>query len=238
MVTYCSSDTRLYRYDILEDNFTDFGSVLPTRNFASAGFYSQYDATILYTVNFAGDSLYIFDMSSVDPVQQRINTTIPVDVSYHGCLASSELTGAVYVIGGNGHLKIVQIYDINSSTWSNGTSLNYGRAWHDCIVEPTTQILYVVGDWWNKPIERNHVNNIRNQSWEEFAEYPSEATGTRVRLAVWYNIIFIIGGEYADPGTDEVYIIDTVCNMYRTHQYCIQQKCMRHDQGLYLTKNL
>ena len=158
----------------------------------------------------------------MDPVQERINTTIPVDVRAHSCLASSELTGAVYVVGGNngGHLKIVQIYDINSSTWSNGTSLNYGRSWHDCIVEPTTQILYVVGDWWTRPIERNHVNNIRNQSWEEFAEFPSAATsraGTRVRLAVWYNVIFIIGGEYAEPGTEKVYTVDTVCNMYVSH---------------------
>ena len=227
LITDCSSGNRLCRYDILDDNFIDFGNVLPINNFASSGFYTQYGAKRLYTVERTGVSLYVFDMSSMDPIQQRVNTTIPVNVGYHSCLASSELTGAVYVVGGHdgdGHMKTVQIYDIISSTWSNGTSLNYGRAWHDCIVEPTTQILYVVGDWWTRPIERNHVKNIRNQSWEEFAELPSGASGTRIRVTVWHNIIFVIGGEWADPGTDAVYTIDTVCNMNGSHQYCIQQK--------------
>ena len=235
LITYCSSGYRLYRYDISEDNFIDFGSVLPTNNWGNAGFYSQYGATTLYTTNFEGDGLYIFDMSSADPVQQKVST-IPVEGGYHQCLASSRLTGAVYVIGGAGDLKTVRIYDINSSSWSNGSSLNYGRSWHDCIVERTTQILYVVGGWWNqRAIERINVIHIQSESWEVFAELTAAghiSSYAKIRLLQWYGIIFVIGGGYHDPGYDEVYTIDTVCNImiesgtvsHVTHQHCKPQK--------------
>ena len=225
----CSHRSHLYRYEIAEDTFTNYGNILPVNNWNDAGFYSQYDATRLYTIN-SGDNLYVFDMSSVDPdvgypVQEKVNTTIPVWVRTHGCLASSEITGALYVVGGQGDSKVVQIYDINSSTWSNGSSLINGRKWHDCIVEPTTQILYVVGGWGQRAVERINIMNIYNDSWEVFAQLPSDLFPAQIRIVQWYGVIFIFGGYYTNDDIDKVYTIDTVCDI-------IFEPCC-HDQGLY-----
>ena len=69
-------------------------------------------------------------------MQQRVDTTIPIDVAYHSCLTYSAFIGALYVVGGlngalSGRTKTVQIHDINNSPWCNGSTLTYNRAWGD-----------------------------------------------------------------------------------------------------------
>ena len=211
----------LVRYDIPEDNFTDYGPVLPAYNYLFAGYYSQYDATRLYTFTCEDTgchtvSVFVFDMTTME--QQKV-TTIPVYVSTQGCLASSEVTGNLYVIGGLGDNwgdKIVQIYNFDSSSWSNGSSTNYNRYWHDCIVEPTTQTLYVVGGWYEDAMERINIMNIYNESWEVFGYLPDGPTWSNIRLVERRGIIYIIGGEYYEPFADIVYTINTVSTLLRT----------------------
>ena len=219
------SDTiQILRYDILEDNFTDYGHVLSAGALCvfNTGFYSQYDATRLYTVCCEGTlcqdtSIYVFDMTSLE--QQKV-ITVPVWVHDDACLASSEVTGALYVIGARGSDllgdKIVQIYDIDSSSWSNGSSTNYDYHWHDCIVEPTTQTLYVVGGWNQTAIERINIMDIYSDSWEVFGYLPDGPLWANIRLVERRGIIYVIGGEYYEPFADDVYTINTVSTLLGT----------------------
>lgn len=141
--------------------------------------------------------------------QQKVDTTVPVDGSYHECIASSEYTGSLYVVGGwnSGKLATVQVYDIDSSSWlSNVPSLNVARYMPSCIVEPMTQMLYVIGGGDTNSIERINVVDIESESWTIMGYLPQ--ISFQLRNTVADGIIYVTG----QPQTSTVYTIDTVCN--------------------------
>ena len=212
----------MVEYDILEDIFVDHGQfVLNYHVYGYSQYYTQYDQTTMYTIDFSGDYLIMFNLESLE--SQQMNTTIPVNVDSGGlaCIVSSEVKEALYIVGGHddsSRLATVQTFQLDSQTWlTNVADMNAKRFYHGCLVEETTQRLYVVGGLWEKSIEYIDFTNIESESWVTLNdELPVNLHDTR--LVAVNGIIYTIGGQDLSANEhDTMYTIDAATGNLSIH---------------------
>ena len=149
---------------------------------------------------------------------QQLDQTIPINVDFAGCLASTESPRPqLFVVGGryyNGtawlRRNTLQILDVSVANWSIGPNMTQGRAEHGCVV--VNDWLWVIG--LAPTVESIHVPELSNSSNDAIWEFKEEPLPTGVlfyvRLAVFEDLIFVVGGctLYSCP-VKTVIIIDT-----------------------------
>ena len=118
-----------------------------------------------------------------------------------------QLNGSIYVIGGFDPSyywsadPTVEIYNIATNTWSNGTPLPTGCSWASGVsLNGTIYVLGGVGsDYFN-------MMQIFDPSTNAWTSGPSFAGGRYLCAATTYNgKIYLIGGDSWETGSDVVY---------------------------------
>ena len=160
-------------------------------------------------------TIHIFDMNTKSFTSNAL--TLLLKTEHCGCLASTgSLTdGQLYVAGGIsvGNNDELQIYNISSSSWSYGPSMNKTRYRLSCHIENNR--LYAISGKNEASIEWISISNINSNSWSLFSStlpYSLEFANT----VSYDNDIYIIGGSpnsRSDDG-ETVFIIDTTSNTY------------------------
>ena len=199
-------------YDITNNQFIDRGETyLSSTTYSTVGygvFYTQLDATTLYTTNRDGTYINVFDLQSLS--YQQLSPAIPTSVDKSGCLASSKTPSPrLYLTGGNAGAAL-QVLDLDSGSWLDSLpSMSYSRQSHGCVTIDTSTVttdLWVMGQV--TQIEYISTSDIQSASWTEIndqlpvalEEFSVVASGTT---------IYVIGGGWA---VDTVYTIDTMTN--------------------------
>ena len=203
-------------YDILRNEFIDHGENYLSSDPGLYGiFYTQYNESTMYSIAEAGSSLFMFDLKSLE--LQQIDTSIPESVRDLTCIASSELTNALYITsgdGGNDAIDSGQVFESDSKTWLTSIpSMNHARWYHGCWVEATNHKLYAIGGESVSQIESINIVNIQNHIWtvmDDELPVPLKCFGvTSVN-----GVIYIIGGFHDESASymDTVHMIDTSTN--------------------------
>ena len=195
-------------YNTLNIQFIDHGeSYLPFDAAAYGTYFTQFNATMMYLMDWAGHSLYAFYLKPLE--MHTLATTIPVSVG-HGCIASFEMTNSIYISGGDSGTQL-QVFDLDSETWLTSTpSMNSARNYHPCLVEATNHRLYAIAGYLVTSIESVDIVDIQNQIWTVMTEeLPVPVTSAGVTSL--NGIIYIISGFDDSTGSNlnTVYMIDT-----------------------------
>eukprot|EP01084_Bolivina_argentea_P095682 171995_1 len=107
--------------------------------------------------------------------------------------------------------------------------MNEKRSHHSCVVDSTTNILYVIGGYdsqnctglicdWHTSIETIETNNITQEIWTHFGNLQMPSHGAK---SVWYgNKIFVFSGKYdCCSYTDIMHIINTIDGTISTESF-------------------
>jgi hypothetical protein len=220
---------QLVEYDMNNNTFIDHGSSnLSVNEFGRGVYFTQMNSTTLYTIQYwAGDTISVYDLPSLS--YSALNTTIPTAVTYDGCIASSETPSPrLYITGGynslypnDGSLDSVQVFDLDTETWLNVSSMQYARHYHGCIV--VDDMLYVMGGYYNGPesndaryvyeVEVINTTNIEEAEWEVIGNYTAYSFG----VTAVDGVIYMVGGIVDVDFIDTVYTIDTATNNVSLH---------------------
>jgi len=125
--------------------------------------------------------------------------------------------GKIYVIGGStdGALHggdygdpFLQIYDLQTDTWSTGSPMPTGRWMHGSA--EVNSVIYCIGGGWNNPLSINEAYDIASGTWS--TKTPMPYVRASVGVAAVDNKIYVIGGfgltqcypinQMYDPETD------------------------------------
>ena len=215
---------QLVEYDIVNGSFTDYGEdYLSTTlgndqgEFGFGVYYSQINATTLFTINQNGSSIHVYDLQSVS--YRNLGVDIPINVWYYGCLSSSEVpTPRLYVVGGynDSILNDLQILNLEDMKWvSNTPSMIDPRHGHGCIA--VNDKLWAMGGYHKDTVEVINISNITNESWYEIGSL--SCTLARPGVTTFDDLIFIVGGRCHDisADSDTMYTIDTMTNTIRIY---------------------
>eukprot|EP01084_Bolivina_argentea_P175296 303601_1 len=193
-------------YRIAPNRMIDHGATALSVNIRGTGQSYVQLQNIIYTISFGG-YLCSYDMST-KTFNGKI-ATIPVHPSYRGCLAATN----VYLIitGGdaNGAINTVQILNINAMTWNtNVPSMIYARRSHSCVINPNTNILYVMGGTGRDDIQLSSIEKASLLgTWTHVSDLSVTASATRA--VIIDNDIWVIGGQ-VDSKDNSWYRIDIV----------------------------
>ena len=206
---------QVVEYDIATNTFVDHGNnVLGTDTYGYGVFYTQYDAKRVFTIRPDGRYIYVLNLETLQYSYSGAYT--PTDVNDEGCIASSNVTEALYITGGysSSGISTVQVYSLSSSSWlSSIPSMNYARGEHGCIVEPTNLRLYAIGGYGDATIESIDITNIQNVNWKTFDSTLSNSYSARYPgVASVEGLIYIFGGGYTT-----VHVIDTATSSLSVH---------------------
>eukprot|EP01083_Nonionella_stella_P150370 478942_1 len=132
---------------------------------------------------------------------QLSSVVIPIHVHAEGCLAAT--TTHLIVTGGMDDaftiLDQVQMLNLQTHIWENTLPvMNQARHSHSCIVNPSTNALYVVGGsngTYLASIERVYTDSD-DASWSYIGYLTIGLKDTRTVFVYESNIIWIIGGGY------------------------------------------
>lgn len=160
----------------------------------------------MYVIDPSGGALFTFNMESLE--YKKVNTTIPMNVSDKSCIASSNSTRTLYIIGGENASQTVQVLDLDTMSWLNDIPpTNYHRESHGCYVEPSNQRLYVMGGNSTK-IEYINSTDIQNQHWTVLSD---EFESGIMSFGMAANIL-VLGGCDENGIIGDVYSVNTVTN--------------------------
>eukprot|EP01084_Bolivina_argentea_P203180 347052_1 len=208
---------QLFQYDITHDIFIDNGtSVLSQEVWNWGSFYTQI-ADTLYMMDFEDVSIHTYDLSSNQFVP-NVATSLIQDISKQ-CLAATNdyllVTGGI--ISTITTINTVQMMDLSTKTWSYAPNMSVNRHRHSCVIDPTTNILYVIGGIdgarpedaiMHKSIETINTNNINQQSWMHYGYLEYNSYFGR---SVWYNHnIFVVASKRYPGTTYFTHIINTI----------------------------
>eukprot|EP01084_Bolivina_argentea_P273611 466117_1 len=204
--TYSTNGKQLFQYDIKNNVFIDNGTSFLSQNMGNSGTFYTQSANILYMMNYQETTINTYNLQSNQFITNITNIIIP-NLSGGQCLTST--TNSLFIIGGrinNEYSGNVQMMDISTNTWSIISNMNEKRSYHSCIIDPMTNILYVIGGMdctnggtWcssgmHKTIETIEINNINTQIWTYYGNLSIPSHSAR---SVWYNHeIFVISGKY------------------------------------------
>eukprot|EP01083_Nonionella_stella_P065340 171113_1 len=218
-ITTVNNQRQMTEYQIEFNNMVYYGPNYLSHDFVNYGTYYAQLGHMLYIMNEGGASLSVYDMKNK---QMDFNfTTIPVKqtTSSYSCLAA---TKTYLIVTSAGDYSItdsnmtIQTFSLIAMQWTNNIqSMNQKRFAHSCIVDPVTNILYVIGGDSRQElldsVETVHTN-ASVPTWSYIDKLSVAARGTR---AVLFNddMIFVIGGRTSDNvHLDIVQIINTVDN--------------------------
>eukprot|EP01084_Bolivina_argentea_P273604 466105_1 len=138
-----NSATQLFQYDITTNIFIDNGTSALSQRIANGGTLYTQSGNILYMMAPHNPEMHTYNLES--NVFTTSVTTPPIVSDESQCLASTD--NYIFITGGSNidYLNKVQIMDISTKTWSLVPNMNEKRAAHSCEVDPTTNILYVIG---------------------------------------------------------------------------------------------
>ena len=204
-------------YVIVSNEFVDYGEDYISSALGNGDgengwgiYFTQINDTTLYTINRNGDSINVYDLQSLSFYD--LGTTIPVDVSFYGCIASAEIpTPRLYITGGKEwfrELDDLQILGLDNLEWlASPPSMTTARAGHGCIV--VNDILWAIGGEDLDSVEIISITEITTKSWQIIDSVPCQLG--RFGLTLVDEMIFIVGGYCWDTETysDSVYTINT-----------------------------
>eukprot|EP01084_Bolivina_argentea_P203157 347018_1 len=222
------SQRSLLEYNVLQNNFTDFGEFyLPQSDAIYYGrkesqHYTQIDH-YLYIID--SNSLFRFDLKNKSYDSDWNGVTLPSGSS-DGCLASSD--ELLFIIGGSYGGSVNALNMSNMSWITNISSTIMGRDRLSCIVHPIRKRLFAIGGSGMRSIESLYIGDdqdISTQIWEYLEGSLSDAGpygygvhSPSKRSAVYEDDIWVFGGyNYRDMGGRKWYnfeadiaIIDTL----------------------------
>ena len=198
-------------------------------------YYSQINATTLFTIGPSGEYIHMYDLSSL--VIMSI-TKIRRTVNWTACLASSETPSPrLYITGGDSFVDyndswsiftttdlpendtnhVFQILDLDNQSWTLGDDINFARRAHGCITMNDT--LWIMG--YVAEIETVNITDVYNTEWAVHSELRLENNLITFGLVAVDHYILIIGGlvihgDYMQYSSNIVYIIDTVSDSLTT----------------------
>lgn len=199
-------------YNILSDTFTDFGedylsSTLGNSlgEYGSGSFFTQINATTMFTIESTGDAINMYDLVSLSWTQ--LDTVIPESVNYFASLASAETPSPRLYITAPYDAEL-QVFDIDSNEWlSDMPDMNNTWIHHQSIV--VGDALYVFGRDGVTDIESINITELDyGASWEIFAFLPF--AWERMGVIAGNREIYIIGGYDGTDSLDAICVIDTV----------------------------
>ena len=218
---------QLVEYDTLNDAFIDYGEEFVSSALGNSDgengwgvYFTQINATTLYTINRNGDSINVYDLQSLSFYD--LGTTIPVDVSYHGCIASAITPSPrLYITGGKvddwsspnwlEELDDLQILGLDDLQWlTSAPSMTTARAGHGCIV--VNDLLWAIGGQSSESVEMINITDITTGSWQVVGSVSCQMSSFGITAVD--DIIFLVGGYCWDTSARSgiVYTIDTVTN--------------------------
>ena len=220
-------------YDIRNDTFIDYGAdFLNTTLNNTAGeegtgvYYTQINHTTLYTISRYGEHINVYDLQSLSYGQ--LATSIPINVDYAACIASSELPiPRLYITGGGDvhseMLDDLQILNLDDLQWLTSLpSMTTPRWQHACIVR--NDKLWAFGGaikTTGYTVEVINTTNIEAETWEVIGSFGSCDSIGKVAVSAVQDLIYIVGGVtwcgWLFSLTDSVYVIDTVTNSISLH---------------------
>ena len=219
---------QLIEYDIANDAIIDYGEdyISSTLNnshgeYGLGVYYTQIDPSTLYLIDMLGDAINVYDLQSLS--YDRLNTTIPFDVSYYSCIASSDST--LYITGGysnqNGTLDRLQVLNLEDLSWlQRAPSMNYERYQHGCIVVNGNgnHKLWAIAGAYEESVEFVSTTDIEDRPWKKSGSLSCGLSFFGV--TAFGDTIFIVGGNCYGTTIrpDTVYTIDSVTNSIRTHK--------------------
>ena len=224
---------QLIKYDITNDVMIDYGedyisSTLGNEHgeYGLGVYYTQIDSSTLYLIDMLGDSINVYNLQSLS--YQRLNTTIPFDVSYYSCIASTDSpTSTLYITGGygkfrNGTLDRFQVLNLENLSWlKNAPSMNAKRYQHGCIV--VNDRLWAIAGAYENTIENIGITNIESiyNSWRDIGSL--ECGLSFFGVVAVDELIFVVGGScYGSTiRLDTVYTIDTVTDSITAHPHAL-----------------
>lgn len=218
---------QLIEYDIATETFNDLEddyleSTLGNNvgEYGTGVYYTQIDATTLYTISRTGAYISAYDLESDSVSWNRIEPDIPYNVGKYACIASSNTPSPrLYITGGDDDdvKKRLQIYDLDSNSWLESDSIpqmRFIRDSHGCTV--VNNRLFVMGH--STKIEAINITDIMNQSWTKMGLLPpSRPTLEEFGVAAVDHMIYIIGGTRDGGPVDTVYTIDTDTDAVTLH---------------------
>ena len=213
-------------YDMENDEFRNYGDdflLFLGNDHGEYGsvFYSQINASTLFTVRESGDHIHVYDLNPESLSFHILEQSIPIFVGDAACLTSSETPSPrLYITGGhqnNGNQPVIlshfQILDLDENSWYNGSDMTFARYHHGCIVVNDT--LWVLGTV--PEIEIMDTMDIYNSTWSIHSDLSLDVNISHFGITIFQTFMYIVGGWISDydSGHDSniVYIIDTESNL-------------------------
>ena len=184
-------------------------------------YFTQINDTTMYTINGNTGSINVYNLRSL--LFEDLGTTIPIDVDYYGCIASSETPSPkLYISGGNNASNMestamnnLQILSLDDMQWMDSTpSMIHSRHRHGCIV--VNDRLWAIGGLYDNSVEAINITDIPNETWWEIGHF-NYTTLYLFGITAVDELIFIVGGMVKENDStkyriDTTHTINTVTN--------------------------
>ena len=219
---------QLMEYDILNDNFTDYGMSYLHENmsnydgeYGTGIYFTQINSTTLYTIRgVSGTKINVYDLPSLS--YRDLGTTIPKHAGDSACISSSTTPShQLYITGGEAFGASLQILSINSMEWTsnpNPPSMNNNRSAHGCII--SNDKLWAFGGYETNSVEAVNTTDITNENWQIIGNLSCNRTEFGVTEVD--GVIYIVGGQCSDGAvSDNVQTIDTTTNAINVYEHSL-----------------
>ena len=143
-------------------------------------------------------------------------------------------SGKIYLTAGGIAVTAVDIFDVETKTWSKGTNIAKSYNYRSSAI--VGKKIYVMGGMTeaNVMVGVTDIYNIETGTWSSGAAMPKKAGAASV--AVIDNKIYIVGG-YSEDGNSYIQIYDTATNSWtvKTMPFSrVYSTCQAYNGKLYL----
>eukprot|EP01084_Bolivina_argentea_P052151 95818_1 len=187
---------QMIQYDIDGNEFIDHGTNILLFETHGYGQYYTQSGNVLYIISALQsfqDTLFYLSTFNLQTNVYELdwNDIQQFEIEYGACLTSTN--NYIFMLGGqsnhditynNDILYTVQMLNLLTDAWiSNVPSMKMRRAYHSCIVHPSTEMMYAIGGYdgsnAKSVIEKIDTVNIKNKDWEYIEDLTKGLTNTR-----------------------------------------------------------